>query len=100
MIELRPIGEFVDSLQVDREQPASVVRCCVKVIEIHGLLTVVCANPYKVTLLSYHVNQLELLEEGGDGIKALTHLGARLDRDAQRWCVVEDEAQEGVPDQP
>ena len=58
------------------------------------------AHAHEVPLVAHHVDQLELLEEGGDGREALAHLRPRLDRDAQRRRVVEDETQERVPDEP
>ena len=100
VIELRPIGEFVDPLQVDQEQPARIVGRGVEAIEVDRLLPVVGAHAHEVVLVAHHVDQLELLEHRGDRRKALADLRPRLDRDAQRRRVVEDETDERVSDRP
>src|SRR6516162_923417 len=51
-------------------------------------------------LVTHHIDQLELLEKRSNGVEALAHLRPRLNRDAQRQRVVEDEAQECVPNRP
>src|SRR5207237_1626043 len=72
----------------------------VEAIEIYGLVAIAGAHAHEVALIPYHVDQLELLEHGGDGGKALANLGPRLNRDTQRRGVVKNEAQECVSDQP
>jgi hypothetical protein len=57
-------------------------------------------HAHKVTFVTYHVNQLELLEEGSNRIKAFAHLWPRLYGDIQGWGIVEDEAEEGMANQP
>src|SRR5215831_16246198 len=47
-----------------------------------------------------HVDQLELLEEGSEGIKAFSHFRSRLNGDTQRGSIIENEAQERVCDRP
>src|ERR1700716_3289153 len=89
MIELRPICKLVDPLEVDQQQLAHLVRRSVEAIEIYRLQTVVGTHAHDVTLVADHVDQLELLEEGGDGVEALAHLRPSLDGDTQRRCVVE-----------
>src|SRR6476660_4852098 len=94
MIELRPIGEFVDALQVDKQQFPHIFDGRVEKIKINRFLAIVRAHADKIPSVSHHVEQLELLEERGDRIKALADLRARLDGDTQRWSVVEGEAHE------
>ena len=67
---------------------------------IHRLFAKVGAHAHKVTFVTDHVNQLKLLEEGGDRIEAFAHFWPRLYRDAQGWGIVEDEAEEGMANQP
>src|SRR6266478_8766600 len=78
MIPLRPISEFVDPRQIDQQQQPRIVGRGVEAIEIYGLFAVVGAHAHEVALIPYHVDQLELLEHGGDGGKALANLGPRL----------------------
>ena len=100
VIEFGPIGEFVDPRQVDQEQPARIVGRGIEAIEVHRLPPVVGAHAHEVALVTHHVDQLELLEHGGDGRKTLADLRPRLDGDAQRRRIVENEAQERVSDRP
>src|ERR1700722_4090452 len=100
MIKLRLIREFVNPREVDEQQSPRVLSRSVETVEVHGLVAVVGAHRHKVSLLTHHVDQLELLEEGGDGIKAFANLWSRLDGDAQWGRVVEDETHECVADWP
>ena len=63
VVELGLVGEFVDSLQIDQEQSARVVGRHVEMIEVHRLPPMLGADPDDVALLSYQVDQFELLEE-------------------------------------
>src|SRR6516225_2314103 len=60
----------------------------------HRLPAVNGAYTNEVTLLAHHVDQLELLEHGGDRLETTAYLQPRLDRDAQWGGVVEDETHE------
>src|SRR5215475_5167439 len=79
VIELRPIGELIDPGEVDQQQPACIVGRCVETIEVHRLAAVVGAHAHEVSLVTHNVDQLKLLEEGGDGREALADLRACLD---------------------
>ena len=100
MIEFGVIGEFVDPREVDQQQPARILGRGVEPVEIRRLSPVIGTYAHDVTLVAYHVDQLELLEHGGDGRKTFAHLRPRLDGDAQRRRIVENEAHEGMPDRP
>src|SRR6516165_6888788 len=91
---LRPIGEFVDPRQIDKQQPPRVGERGIELIEVHRLTAVNGAYTNEVTLFAHHVDQLELLEHGGDRLETTTYLRPRLDRDAQWGGVVEDETHE------
>src|ERR1700719_1977966 len=67
-------------------------------VEVHRLVAVGGPHAYEVAFVTHHVDQLELLEERGDRRKALSHLRPRLDGDAERRRIVEDETQERVSD--
>src|SRR5262249_39766560 len=79
VIPLWSIGELVDPRQVNQQQPARVVGRCVKVIEIHLLIAMVGPDAHKVMLVTHYIDQLELLEERGDRVKALAHLWSCFD---------------------
>src|SRR5262249_443997 len=79
MIEFRSIGEFVDPRQIDQQQPPRISGRGIEAIEVYGLFAIVGAHAHEVTLVTHHVDQLELLEHGGDGRKTLAYLGPRLD---------------------
>src|SRR5262249_46095602 len=94
IVELRPLGELVDPRQIDKQQPPGVGERGIELIEVHRLPTVNGAYTNEVTLLADHVDQLELLEHGGDRLETTAYLRPRLDRDAQWRGVVEDETHE------
>src|ERR1700733_1499346 len=100
VVEFRVIGELVDPHKVDQKQPARLVGRGIEAIEIHRLPAVVGAHAYEVALVTYYVDQLELFEEGGNRRKTLADLWSRLDGDAQRRRIVENEAQECMPNRP
>src|SRR6516164_2672540 len=83
IVKLRLIGEFVDPHQIDKQQPPRIGERGIEVIEVHRLPAVNGAYTNEITLLAYHVDQLELLEHGGDRLKTTAYLRSRLDRDAQ-----------------
>src|SRR5262249_44227321 len=92
------ICEFVDPGQVDQQQPARIVGRRIQVIKIYRLTPVIGTHAHEVTLAAHYINQLELLEEGGDRRKAFADLRSCFDGDAERRCVVECETDERVPD--
>src|SRR5262245_7290278 len=100
MLPFWPGGKLVGPVEVDRQQLAYFLHVGVETVKVDGLPAVGCAHRHDVMLIADHVDQLELLEQRGDRIEALAHLRPCLDGDAQRRCVVEDEAHEGVPHQP
>src|SRR5215831_10111594 len=69
-------------------------------IQINRLFAIIRTHAHEVMLVTDHVNQLELLEEGSERIETLSHFRPRLNGDAQRLGVIEDEAQERVPNWP
>ena len=75
MIPLRPFGEFVDAVQIDQQQPRRINVGGIEAIEVYGLFALVGAHAHEITLVTHHVDQLELLEHGGDGVKVLAYLG-------------------------
>src|SRR5262245_48160500 len=64
--------------QVNQQQPARIVGRDVEVIEIHFLMAMVSPDAHKVMFVTDHIDQLELLEEGGDWIKALAPTSGRV----------------------
>src|SRR5262249_12386745 len=100
VIELGPVGKLVDPREVDQEQLARIFGRAIEVIEIHRLAAVDDSHADEILLVTDNVDQLELLEERGERVKSLADLRPRLDRDAQRRSIVEDEAQERMSDQP
>src|SRR6516164_3334797 len=65
-------------------------------VKIYVFLPVIGANTYNVALITYDVDQLELLEERGDWVEAFADLRPCFDGDAERKSVVEVKTQEGV----
>src|SRR5262249_4677116 len=100
IIKLRPIGEFVDPRQIDKQQPPRVGERGIDLIEVHRLPAMNGAYTHEVTLLAHHVDQLELLEHGGDRLETTAYLRPGLDRDAQWRGVVEYETHERVCHRP
>jgi hypothetical protein len=50
-------------------------------IEVHSLMAMIGSHTDEVMLLTYHVDQLELLEERANWVKALAYLRPRFDGD-------------------
>src|SRR5215831_9018406 len=100
MIPLRPFGEFVDAAQIHQQKPPRINVRGIEAIEVYGFVAIVGAHSHEITLVTHHVDQLELLEQGGDGREALTYLRSRLNGDTQRRSVVENKPQKRSPDQP
>src|SRR5688572_8555849 len=100
VVELWVIGEFVDPSEIDQQEPTRILSRGIQAVEIHRLQAIVGAHANQVALVTHHIDQLELLEEGSDRVKSFADLWPRLDGDAQRRRVVEDETHERVPDQP
>src|SRR6516164_10656838 len=94
IVELRPIGEFVDPRQIDKQQSPRVGERGIELIQVHRLPAVNGAYTNEVTLLAHHVDQLELLEHGGDRFETTAYLRSRLDQDAQWGGVVENKTYE------
>src|SRR5262249_56494184 len=88
-----------DAGQIDQQQPPRINVGGIEAIEVYGLFAIVGAHAHEITLVAHHIDQLELLEHGRDGRKALAHFWPRLDGDTQRRGVVKNEAQERVPNQ-
>ena len=65
-------------------------------VKIDILLPVIGAYTYNVALITYDVDQLELLEERRDWVEAFADLRPCFDGDAERKSVVEIKTQEGV----
>src|SRR5262245_36279805 len=82
MIELRPIGQLIDPLQVYHQQPACVIDRGVQTVEVDRLPAVIGAPAHDIALVAHHIDQFELLEERGERIKAFAHLGPRFNGDA------------------
>src|SRR5262249_25651611 len=94
IVELRPIGKFVDPRQIDKQPTTRVGKRAIELIEVYRLPAVNGAYTNEITLLAHHIDQLELLEHGGDRLETTAYLRPRLDRDAQWRGVVEDETHE------
>src|ERR1700693_4392403 len=91
VIEFGMVGELVDPPKVDQEQPARIVGRGIEAIEVHRLPSGGGAQPYEVALVTYHVDHLELFEEGGNRRNTLADLRPGLDGDAQRRRIVQNE---------
>src|SRR5215510_2782517 len=100
MVELWVIGELVDPFQIDEQEAARIISGGIQAIKVRRFAAMVGSHADEVALAAYHVNQFELLEQGGDRGKAFTDFRPRLDRNRQRRCIVENEAEERVPDRP
>src|SRR5215510_11276898 len=100
VIELGVIGELVDPCEIYEQEAARIVRRRIEAIKVHRLAAMVGSYAYDVALAADHVDQLELLEHGGNRRKTFADFRPCLNRDAQRWCIVENKAEEGVPDRP
>jgi hypothetical protein len=100
VVEFGAIGQFVDPPKVDEKQATRIGSRGIEAIEVHRLASVVGAHPHKVALVTYDVDQFKLLEHRGDRRKTLADLRTRLDRYAQWWRIVENEAHERMPDRP
>src|SRR5262249_62283194 len=100
IVKLRPLGELVDPRQIDKQQPPGVGERGIELIEVHRLPTMNGAYTNEVTFLADHVDQLELLEHGGDRLETTAYLRPRLDRDAQWRGVVEDETHASMRHRP
>src|SRR5262249_51510184 len=66
VVELRPVGEFVDPCQIHKQQPPHVRGRAIEAIEVYRLAAVNRAYAHDVTFLAHHIDQFELLEHGGD----------------------------------
>src|SRR5262249_7929392 len=77
MIPLRPFGEFVDAAQIHQQKPPRINVRGIEAIEVYGFVAIVGAHSHEITLVTHHVDQLELLEQGGDGREALAYLRSR-----------------------
>src|SRR5690348_10021351 len=100
VVKFWPIGKLVDPFQINHEQPPHIFGRCVQAIKIYRLFAKIGADAHKVSFVTYDVDQLKLLEERADRIKALAHLWPRLYRDAQGWGIVEYEAEKSVANEP
>src|SRR5262249_29297309 len=80
--------------QIDKQQPPRVSERGIELIEVYRLPAVNGTYTNEVSLLAYHVDQLELLEHGSDRLETAAYLRPRFDRDAQRGGIVEDETHE------
>src|SRR5215468_2690891 len=69
VVELGTIGQFVDPRQIDQQKAARIIGGRVEAIEIHRLAAMVGSHADQIALGADHVNQLELLEQRGDGRK-------------------------------
>src|ERR1700735_1904674 len=74
VIPLRSIGELVDPRQINQQQSARVVGGSAQESEIECITAMVGSDAHKVVLLTHHIDQLELLKERGDWVKAFAHL--------------------------
>ena len=100
IVELGVIGELVDPFQIDKQEAARIVSRRIEAIKIRRLAAMIGSHAHEVALAADHVNQFELLEQGGNKRKAFADFRSRLDRDGQRRCIVENEAEERVPNRP
>src|SRR5262245_56364121 len=100
MIKLRPIGQLVDPIQVDQQQPSQILGWRVEAIEVYRLLAIIGAHTHDVALVTHRIDQLELLEHRGNRCKTLADFWPGLDRDAQRRSVVKDKTKKRVRHQP
>src|SRR5215475_1311503 len=69
-------------------------------IQIYRFFAIIGTHAHKVIFVAYDVNQLKLFEKGSDRIKAFAHFRPRLDGDAERRSIVEDETEERVRNRP
>src|SRR6516165_3771009 len=76
IVKLRPIGEFVDPRQIDKQQPPRVGERGVELIQVHRLAAVNGAYTNEVTLLAHHVDQFELLNGAALSKMKLTNVCA------------------------
>src|SRR5215510_14219966 len=98
VIELGPLREFVNPLQVDQEEAACPLGGCLNAVEIDLLIAVVGANAHDVAFITDDVDQLELLEERRDRREAFAQFRLRFDRDTNWRRVVEDKTHKRVSD--
>src|SRR5262249_51718714 len=69
MIPLRPFGEFVDAVQIHQQKPPRINVRGIEAIEVYGFVAIVGAYSHEITLVTHHVDQLELLEQEAMGAK-------------------------------
>jgi hypothetical protein len=70
IVELGVIGELVDPFQIDEQEAARIVSRRIEAIKIRRLAAMIGSHAHEVALAADHVNQFELLEQGGDRRKA------------------------------
>src|SRR5262249_25261739 len=85
---------------IDDQQPTNILARGVEVIEVHRLPAVNRAHAHDVALFAHDVDQLELLEHGGDRLEAPPDLRPRLDGNAKGRGVVEEKTHKSGGYQP
>src|SRR5688572_14864854 len=67
VVELGRLGEFIDAVQVDQEQPPARLWACAYAVSVNRFASVIGAHADQVALGSDDVDELELLEHRTDG---------------------------------
>src|SRR5215469_7493291 len=67
-------------------------------VEINILVAIIRAHPHDIAFISDDVDQAELLEERGEGVKSLSNLSSRFNGDAHGRNVIEIESHKRVRD--
>src|SRR5215470_23980 len=98
VIELGPLREFVNPLQVDQEEVACPLGGRLDAVEIDLLIAIVGAHAHEVAFITDNVDQLELLEERRNRREAFAQLWLCFDRDTNRRRVVEAKTHKRVSD--
>jgi len=98
VLEFRTIGQLVDPFDINLKQASRVFGGRVQTIEINRLVPMDRTHPNELFLVADDINDFELLEHRGQRIEAFADLGPRLDRNAERWRIFEEEAQKRVAD--
>src|SRR6476646_6904543 len=98
VIPARFAPQSVERMDVFKETFASVRRRNGRAVKIDILVAVVCAQADHIALIGDDIDEFELPVEPADSRVSLTKLFANLDREAERRCVSELEANDGMRD--
>src|SRR5262245_54014695 len=96
MVKLGSIRKFIDSFQIDQEQPARKLARYPDAVKKNILFTVIGTNPHQIALIPDNTDQLELLEERGDGLETFPDFRPGFDGYADRRSVIEAKTDKGM----